>query len=405
MYPGRNRRSSPAQPLQEAQHAAPFLSKDEHGEQRESADATTGDDLWLTLDEPTNSPSFSWMDAHVPTEMTGGLSLDSEWASIPNLRPAEEICYGSVIHTGYYDIEWISSRMNSNLAYANEKIKSAPSTMLLELQTPWSHKSLYKNELPRVMQGGLNFFRDTATGLSSNGLDVLSACALYASKNSVNGPIIMRCIDGKVNDLLASHIPMDFLPALARVQALLLYQIIRFFDGDILSRSSADATFHELRSSAQALASHIIWDPRVISGDASVVGTPILFPSQASCPIWKQWIVQESARRTYLIACFFVSVWKLVTGQQSASCQLDGDPSLLGQNWTLSAKLWQASDAVEFAVAWRESKHYIAKRKAIISTLADADGDDIEVFGKMLLTVSMGIEEAKAWLASKGTSL
>lgn len=215
----------------------------------------------------------------------------------------------------------------------------------------------------------------------------------------------MRCIDGKVNDLLASHIPMDFLSTLTRVQALLLYQIIRFFDGDILSRSSADATFHELRSSAQALASHIIWDPHTRPADHSAGVDSITFPTQASHPIWRQWTVQESARRTYLIACFFVSVWKLLTGRQSASCQLDGDPSLLGQNWTLSAKLWQASDAVDFALAWRESKHYIARRKAIVSTLADASGDDIEVFGKMLLTVSMGVEEAKAWLSMKGISL
>lgn len=241
--------------------------------------------------------------------------------------------------------------------------------------------------------------------LKSSVLDVLSACALYASKNLVNGPIIMRCIDGKVNDLLASHMPMDFLSTLARVQALLLYQIIRFFDGDILSRLSADATFHELRSSAQALASHIIWDPRVIPGDLSANGASTNFPSQASHSIWRQWIAQESARRTFLIACFFVSIWKLLTGRQGVSCQLDGDPSLLAHNWTLSAKLWQAGDAVDFAVAWRESKHYIVRRKAIISTLENANGDDIEEFGKMLLTVSMGVEEATAWLASRGISL
>lgn len=236
-------------------------------------------------------------------------------------------------------------------------------------------------------------------------LDVLSACALYASKNLVNGPVIMRCIDGKVNDLLTSHIPMDLLSTLARVQALLLYQIIRFFDGDILSRSSADATFHELRSSAQALASHIIWDPRSIPGELTVDGASTHFPSEASHLIWRQWVIQESARRTFLIACFFTSIWKLLTGRQGPACQLDGDPSLLGQNWTLSAKLWQAGDAVDFAVAWRESKHYIVRRKAIINTLEDANGDDIEEFGKMLLTVSMGVEEAKAWLASRGISL
>ncbi|KAJ4418713.1 hypothetical protein N0V82_005384 [Gnomoniopsis sp. IMI 355080] len=233
--------------------------------------------------------------------------------------------------------------------------------------------------------------------------DALSACALHASKNSANGPIIMRCIDAKVNDLLASHIPADFLHALARVQALLLYQIIRFFDGDVLARSSADATFHELRSSAEALATHIIWDPATALVDMNAGGETVPFPFQASHAIWKRWILQESARRTFLISCFFVSVWKLFTGRQVRNC--NGEPTLLGQSWTLSAKIWQARNAVDFAVAWREKSHYVVRRRAIISTLADAHGDDIEAFGKMLLTVSMGVEEARAWLAVKGAFL
>lgn len=213
----------------------------------------------------------------------------------------------------------------------------------------------------------------------------------------------MRCIEAKVNDLLASHIPAEFLHALARLQALLLYQIIRFFDGDILARSSADATFEELRSSAHALASHITWDPHDMLDDPYMGGAATLFPLQTSRPIWRRWALQESARRTFLIACFFAKVWRLLTGRQGAACR--GGPDLLGQSWTLSAKLWQARDAVDFAAAWRERKHFIARRKAIRSALAEANGDDIEAFGKMLLTVSMGVEEARAWLALKGASL
>ncbi|CAN8106312.1 unnamed protein product [Discula destructiva] len=236
--------------------------------------------------------------------------------------------------------------------------------------------------------------------------DALSACALYESKSFVNGPVIMRCIDAKMNDLLRSQMPAEFLPALARLQALLLYQIMRFFDGDVLARSSADATFKELRSSANALAGHIIWAHPSVQESVQRAGPELEAPCptlQDSRRFWKDWLLQESARRTFLIACFFMNVWKLLTGRQVETCR--GDPILLGQSWTLSAHLWQARDCFDFAVAWGEKHHYVVRRKAIISTLADANGDDIEDFGKMLLTVSMGIEEAKAWLAAKGTSL
>jgi hypothetical protein len=37
--------------------------------------------------------------------------------------------------------------------------------------------------------------------------------------------------------------------------------------------------------------------------------------------------------------------------------------------------------------------------------LQHASGDDIEAFGKILLTTIMGIDDAKGWLLSKGSSL
>lgn len=65
-------------------------------------------------------------------------------------------------------------------------------------------------------------------------IDVISACALYASKNTTNDMIIMRCIENKADDLLSSGSATGLLNCLAQTQALLLYQIMRFFDGDIV---------------------------------------------------------------------------------------------------------------------------------------------------------------------------
>lgn len=236
--------------------------------------------------------------------------------------------------------------------------------------------------------------------------DALSACALYASKNTANGPVVMRCIDAKVKDLLRSGMTLDFFHALARTQAMILYQIMRFFDGDIIARSSAETTFSELDSSAYVLASYITWDTQKNPGrpdlndkehDASPLDLQTIHSS------WRDWVLQESARRTYLVARFFSHVWKLLTGRRVGACSRGPPPA--HESWTLSSHLWQARDAFDFAVAWRDRSHYVVKRKAILSTLADAGGDDIEVFGKMLLTVSLGVDQAKAYLALKGSSL
>lgn len=52
-----------------------------------------------------------------------------------------------------FDVEDISKILENKMSYAVGKIKSAPKQMLLELQTPWCHASLYKDVMPPVMQG------------------------------------------------------------------------------------------------------------------------------------------------------------------------------------------------------------------------------------------------------------
>lgn len=193
---------------------------------------------------------------------------------------------------------------------------------------------------------------------------------------------------------------------LAHTQSLLLYQIMRFFDGDIIARSSADATFSQLESSARCLAKHINWNPDFpstapLSGDDAQSVSPTL---QTASDFWYDWVFQESARRTYLIARFFLHVWRLLTGQVVAACG-QFSPASLEESWTLSARLWQASNPVDFAATWAEKKHYVIRRKAIFSTLADAKCEDVETFGKMIITTSMGITQAKAWLAPIGATL
>lgn len=160
-YPSRIRQNSLARSLQNIQHApAKASSKDKDGGHRELICEMAGDESWLTLDDPIPCPPSSWMDANIPLGLGEGPSLDfqttSEWPSVMPLSdfmPAADGCYGPVIPTGYVDVDWISSKMSHSLAYAIEKIKNAPSTMLLKLQVPWSHESLYKDEVPRVMQG------------------------------------------------------------------------------------------------------------------------------------------------------------------------------------------------------------------------------------------------------------
>lgn len=52
-----------------------------------------------------------------------------------------------------FNVEAVTKTFEETLSYAVDKMKSAPSQMLLEMQTPWCHGSLYTDGLPHLMQG------------------------------------------------------------------------------------------------------------------------------------------------------------------------------------------------------------------------------------------------------------
>lgn len=58
---------------------------------------------------------------------------------------------------------------------------------------------------------------------------------------------------------MASEPAATLVHTLAHVQALLLYQIIRFLEGDWISRATADAAFCYLVSSTQVMLTHFMW--------------------------------------------------------------------------------------------------------------------------------------------------
>lgn len=112
------------------------------------------------------------------------------------------------------------------MRFASRQFKTYPEIFYSRGQNPFIYKHLYTEHLPPVIS------------------DALSACALYSGKNSENDLFVFGDISQKAKDL-AEMQPAFLSPVdvLASTQALLLYQIMRLFDGDI--RQRADAESHE----------------------------------------------------------------------------------------------------------------------------------------------------------------
>ena len=209
--------------------------------------------------------------------------------------------------------------------------------------------------------------------------------------------MILRSIESHVQDLLAASDPVTPLDSLAYTHALILYQIIRLFDGDIGARAAAERDILVLETAAISLLAHVRFD----SASAPIAELP-LFPLGPTKAFWSDWVFQESARRTLLFAFFFLQTYHYCSGNTEQLCD---ERMLLCQSFTLSAHLWRAETAAAFAEAWKNKKHFVVMTGMFDEVIQEARADDVDDLGRILLSAFMGIEEAEAWLITRGGAL
>jgi hypothetical protein len=283
----------------------------------------------------------------------------------------------------------------------------------------------------------------TASANKKAYLDALAACALHRAKNTVNTHMIQRVIEVRYERLLTAPIPTSSSrDMLARTHALLLYQIMLSFDDSSIARALAEETISALSDSAMALLQFVHHEDESeddIDNDNNSSRHIPLYPSTAARALYNDWTFQESVRRTSLVSFFFIQLQSIIRADLSILMCVPSSPQptscvspdvsiiaavnqtlregpyndttrcdtrlLLCRSLTMSAHLWHARDAVAFAVAWREKKHFVARPWNIWNRLETAQPDDIDELGRMLMTSGLGIEQVQGWFAAKGGSL
>ncbi|KIW15315.1 hypothetical protein PV08_05360 [Exophiala spinifera] len=268
--------------------------------------------------------------------------------------------------------------------YAIDEIKRAPTTMVLETRTPWHHPQLFRGPPPRSM------------------LDAHAACALYIAKTTCNARDIVQSIEARIEDLLISPKPTTAPEILALVQSLLLYEIMCTFDNDLRFFTALEKTTLALEDSTLLLMSHLGSGQLSLPAQHTREESLQVSSLEEARPFWTSWIFHESARRTLMIALFFIQLHRVLSGTLPFSC--DGDLHIRN-SWTLSAHLWNAEDLFNFTAAWRSKRHLVIKDGVFSDVLMDVEAGDVDVFGKILFTLFMGIDQTKAWFAARGGML
>ncbi|KAJ6786275.1 hypothetical protein PWT90_00815 [Aphanocladium album] len=288
---------------------------------------------------------------------------------------------GTLMAPSQQQLYYVSSMIQARLEFAVEVIRTAPRTMVEQLSTPWSHPLLYRTDgdaMPRSIQ------------------DALGACALYNTKTTINTPVVFSLIDSHATGLVGSPPPATLRLALAHTHALILYQVMRLFDGDISARARGERLIPALEASTMHLLSFVRFDSELLR-----VTDLAPYPVQPARELWHDWLLHESARRTVLITFYMLQAYRAMAqpARSAARC------AALCHSWTLSRGMWEARSPAEFARVWRDGRWFVVTNRQFGETLREAKAEDVDAFGRMWITALMGVEETEGWFAAKGGSL
>ncbi len=318
------------------------------------------DMVWLSTF--ANDPEWG-LDIQWPSLEVGSLS---EWAPMSTVSDTEEI-RGNVASVSD-PVDTTGAIYSERVQFVSLQLKRYPEMFYKRGQTPFLHRYLYSELTSPEIQ------------------DVLSACALYCGKNRDNETLVYQDISRKAWDLAGKKVLLQCpMKMLAYTQALLLYQIIRLFDGDI--RQRADAESHELvlRGWTEQLQARLQQLP---STEGAVN------PANADkSPSWKDWIYQESCRRTILTSYMLQGVYSFLKfGYDNVSCKVN-NLSFIAQ-----AALWNASSEYHWREVCKEKQHFQVTIREWDTAMNGIMPNDLDELGIVVLTGLKGLDITRQWL-------
>lgn len=147
------------------------------------------------------------------------------------------------------------------------------------------HPTLYRTSFPASIR--------TAFGI----------CAATLSLNQQTRPLIFQAVDAEVLSLLRSPLTGSLFEKLAAFQALVLYQIVRVFYGDMKEQWAAEQQEFIVRS----------------------IGLRLLRQAEAELPMppttWETWVLAESVRRAVL---FSFKLYTVYWSFRAGTCKENG---------------------------------------------------------------------------------
>jgi hypothetical protein len=229
--------------------------------------------------------------------------------------------------------------------------------------------------------------------------------ASYIYRTPANTEKVLQIVEDRSNDLLRDNgavlerigaenwtdggeQDVDLLMQLSRLHALMVYQIIGLFDGDIRSRHVAEGHMAVQDSWADKL----LLAGKALRNTHAATTPPFECLSDSyicSQKQWCLWVLSESVRRTWLVAVSLISTYSALQ-QRWALC-----PG--GIMYTKRSGLWNARSATEWEKQCLERDVAVLQRFECTKFFDEAKPADIDEFGIAMLDMYFDSELLERW--------
>lgn len=287
--------------------------------------------------------------------------------------------------------------------------------------TSFIHKQLYSFRLPRCVQ------------------DAYTSVSLYLLRTEENEDMVHRIIEDRSKQLLADEerhkmsSSLDPFSHLARVHALLAYQIICLLDGDIRLRGLAEERTNimaawlkqmldsvsfasqltttsgaegamtaarglglgivEIMDASASMSASATATPGTGTGTTTTTPrtttSPCFNPSSEEEVLWHAWIFAESVRRTWIFAQGLHTVYTVILKGWSTCCG--------AIKFTTAAEVWDAPSSYRWSKICVEKNVRLDEPDEVENFLESRRPEDVDDFAKSLLQIMFGKAKMERW--------
>ena len=258
---------------------------------------------------------------------------------------------------------------------------------------PFIHSQLYRTRFPPSVQ------------------DAYTTLSCYLHKTASNEQTIFQILEDRAKHLVVEYstpsadilednvnstsITLDSLEHIARVQALLIYQVLCLYNGDIRLRYIAESHIPVLNLWMQQMvehASHAVCSSGSITSPAHEQTAAGYHPSNIlHCEnLWHSWILSESIRRTWLIASGIQGAYLVMQQHRTIPCQG-------GMVITTRQGVWEAQSARAWEKLCSEVNIGLMQVAETDKLFSEAAPEDVDDFTMLILQATFGEERLERW--------